>query len=54
MKTFYHIPGTGPDRGIALVFTIAGILGLCMTILAFSSKYYKQLSNAYLSDKVSS
>lgn len=40
--------GTGPDRGIALVFTVAGALGLLMTIVAFNSKYYRQLSARYL------
>jgi MFS transporter, DHA3 family, multidrug efflux protein len=39
--------GVGPERGIALVFTIAGVVGLVMTIIAFNSKYYKQLSEAY-------
>jgi DHA3 family multidrug efflux protein-like MFS transporter len=39
--------GTGPDRGIALVFTIAGMIGLLVTIMAFNSKYYRQLSAAY-------
>jgi MFS transporter, DHA3 family, multidrug efflux protein len=39
--------GTGPERGIALVFTIAGAIGLVVTIFAFNSKYYRQLSAAY-------
>lgn len=39
--------GTGPARGIALVFTVAGFLGLVLTIIAFRSKYYRQLSAAY-------
>ncbi|MBI2261703.1 MAG: MFS transporter [Caulobacterales bacterium] len=39
--------GRGPERGIALVFTLAGVLGVVMTILAFNSKYYRQLSAAY-------
>ncbi|MFD2649602.1 MFS transporter [Devosia albogilva] len=39
--------GTGPDRGIALVFTVAGLLGLMVTILAFNSRYYRELSAAY-------
>lgn len=39
--------GTGPDRGIALVFTVAGLIGLLVTILAFNSSYYRQLSAAY-------
>lgn len=40
--------GTGPDRGMALVFTITGIIGLAVTLLAMSSKYYRLLSNRYL------
>ena len=39
--------GTGPARGIALVFSVAGILGVIVTIIAFRSKYYRQLSDAY-------
>ncbi|MFD1943263.1 MFS transporter [Paradevosia shaoguanensis] len=39
--------GTGPSRGIALVFTLAGLVGLTVTILAFNSRYYRQLSAAY-------
>lgn len=40
--------GTGPARGMALVFTIAGAIGLIVTLFAFRSKYYRQLSTAYL------
>lgn len=39
--------GTGPDRGIALVFTVAGILGVIVTILALNSRQYRDLSAAY-------
>lgn len=39
--------GRGPERGIALVFTLAGLLGVIMTIVAFNSRYYRQLSAAY-------
>ncbi len=39
--------GTGPDRGMALVFTVAGFLGLIVTILAFNSRQYRDLSAAY-------
>lgn len=42
--------GTGPARGIALVFTVAGALGVLVTILALRSKYYRQLSGAYAVD----
>jgi DHA3 family multidrug efflux protein-like MFS transporter len=40
--------GTGPDRGIALVFTITGIIGLTITLIAMKTKYYRQLSKFYL------
>jgi DHA3 family multidrug efflux protein-like MFS transporter len=38
--------GTGPDRGIALVFVIVGVLGLVATLLALGSRYYRDLSAA--------
>lgn len=46
--------GTGPDRGIALVFIAAGIIGLIATILAFMSKQYRLLSARYKDDNNSS
>ncbi len=42
--------GRGPERGIALVFTLAGLLGVVATIAAFKSRYYRDLSAAYLAD----
>jgi DHA3 family multidrug efflux protein-like MFS transporter len=39
--------GVGPERGIALVFTLAGILGVLVTILAFNSPQYRKLSAVY-------
>jgi len=39
--------GRGPERGMALVFTIAGLIGLMVTIIAFNSRAYRDLSNAY-------
>lgn len=39
--------GTGEARGIALVFTITGIIGLALTLISWRSKYYKQLQRAY-------
>ena len=39
--------GTGPERGIALVFTLAGLLGLLTTFIARNSKYYQLLSKQY-------
>jgi DHA3 family multidrug efflux protein-like MFS transporter len=41
--------GTGPARGIALVFTVTGIIGLILTIAAMNTKYYSLLSNRYMS-----
>ena len=39
--------GTGSARGIALVFTVTGIIGLVVTLIAMSTKYYRLLSNRY-------
>ncbi len=39
--------GTGPDRGIALVFTITGIIGFMVTLAARNSRFYHQLSAQY-------
>jgi MFS transporter, DHA3 family, multidrug efflux protein len=39
--------GTGPDRGMALVFTVAGVLGVILTLLALASRSYRQLLTAY-------
>jgi len=39
--------GTGPDRGIALVFTLTGLIGFAMTAYAMNSKYARQLSDSY-------
>lgn len=40
--------GVGPGRGIALVFTVTGAIGLVVTLLAMRSKPYKLLSEKYL------
>jgi DHA3 family multidrug efflux protein-like MFS transporter len=42
--------GTGPARGIALVFVVTGIIGLILTIVAMNTKYYKLLSDRYMND----
>ena len=39
--------GTGPDRGIALVFTVAGVVGVIVTLIALNSRPYRQLSAVY-------
>ena len=36
--------GTGPERGIALMFTSAGVLGVVVTALAWRSRSYRRLS----------
>ena len=43
--------GTGAERGIALVFTISGLLGVLATLLAFNSRYYRMLSATYAEDR---
>lgn len=39
--------GTGTDRGIALLFTVAGLVGLVVTLLAMRSSSYRTLSEGY-------
>lgn len=39
--------GVGPARGMALVFTVAGMIGLVATVIAFNSPQYRRLSAAY-------
>ena len=40
--------GTGPARGMALIFIVAGVIGLAVTILALRSRPYHELSERYL------
>lgn len=39
--------GTGVDRGIALLFTLAGLIGLAVTLTAMRSHAYRTLSKRY-------
>jgi MFS transporter, DHA3 family, multidrug efflux protein len=39
--------GTGTDRGLALLFTVAGLIGLAITLLAMRSNSYRSLSEIY-------
>lgn len=39
--------GTGTGRGIAIVFILAGIIGLIVTIIAMKSTAYRMLSARY-------
>ena len=41
--------GTGPDRGMALIFIVAGTIGLVVTLLALRSSMYRRLSESYQS-----
>ena len=41
--------GIGPDRGMALVFIAAGIIGLMATIAALNSRPFRELSESYRS-----
>jgi len=39
--------GTGTDRGLALLFTVAGLIGLAVTLFAMQSRAYRALSANY-------
>lgn len=39
--------GTGTDRGIALLFTVTGLIGLIVTVIAMRSRSYQKLSVNY-------
>jgi DHA3 family multidrug efflux protein-like MFS transporter len=39
--------GTGADRGIALLFTVTGLIGLIVTLMAMRSRSYRKLSENY-------
>lgn len=38
--------GVGPERGIALVFTVAGLIGIAVTVAARGSRSYRRLATA--------
>ena len=40
--------GTGPERGLSLIFIVAAIIGLLVTLLALRSRQYRLLSKRYL------
>ena len=42
--------GTGTDRGLALLFTVAGLVGLAVTLFAMRSNAYRTLSKRYESE----
>jgi DHA3 family multidrug efflux protein-like MFS transporter len=41
--------GTGADRGMALVFIFAGLVGVLITCIAWGSRSYRELANHYKS-----
>ena len=43
--------GTGPERGMALVFSVTGICGVFATLIAFRSRQFRQLSAAYANSR---
>lgn len=43
--------GVGIGRGIALVFVVAGVIGLIVTILSMNTNSYRMLSNRYMHSK---
>jgi MFS transporter, DHA3 family, multidrug efflux protein len=45
--------GTGPDRGIGLMFTVAGLIGVVVTALAWSSRSARRLQIASTSGPAS-
>jgi DHA3 family multidrug efflux protein-like MFS transporter len=51
MRTFHLLIGpwfgTGPDRAMALIFIVAGVIGLIVTLLALRSRSYRELSETY-------
>ncbi len=44
--------GVGQDRGIALVFMLAGLIGLIITLLAFKTSTYTNLSKLLMTKKI--
>lgn len=46
--------GVGPARGIALVFIVAGFIGLLVTLLAFGSHSYRLLSKHFVKEPAQS
>ncbi len=42
--------GTGPARGIALVFVLVGVLGVLLTVYALNSRFYRRLSERYAAE----
>jgi MFS transporter, DHA3 family, multidrug efflux protein len=39
--------GTGPERGMAVMFTLSGVIGVAAALVALNSRSYRELSAAY-------
>lgn len=44
--------GTGPERGIALLYTVAGLLGMVLTVIATRSRRFRELAAAVAERRV--
>jgi DHA3 family multidrug efflux protein-like MFS transporter len=44
--------GTGPERGIALLFTLAGVLGIVVTLAVLVSRSYRRLLDRELNEPI--
>jgi DHA3 family multidrug efflux protein-like MFS transporter len=42
--------GTGPDRGLAVMFTLAGLIGIAVTLLFRVSRSYRELTTIKVED----
>lgn len=39
--------GTGPARGLALLYTLAGTIGIVATLLAWASRPYRRVASSW-------
>jgi DHA3 family multidrug efflux protein-like MFS transporter len=46
--------GTGSDRGLALLFTVAGVIGLATTLFAMRTNAYRAMSASYQNHRADS
>ncbi|HEY6816829.1 MAG TPA: MFS transporter [Croceibacterium sp.] len=45
-----HWYGTGPERGMALMFSLAGVIGVIAAVVAINTRQYRLLSASYASE----
>jgi DHA3 family multidrug efflux protein-like MFS transporter len=43
--------GTGPERGLALMFSLAGLIGVAVTLAARGSRSYRLLADGWTPDE---